>query len=67
MQSQRSNNLIAYALGIATGCALARAEAAEANAKLARVREALRWTRAYVPSHHGEARTRARDAWKETR
>lgn len=57
---------VIYVLGGITGYALASREAADANAKLARAREALRWTRAAVPSYETHARTRAREAWLGT-
>jgi hypothetical protein len=57
---------VAFVMGAITGHALATARKAQAEVKLARVREALRWTRAAVPSYETNVHTRASEAYKET-
>jgi hypothetical protein len=57
---------VAFVMGAITGHALATARKAQAEVKLARAREALRWTRVGVPSFESNIRTRAAEAYEET-
>lgn len=59
---------VAFVMGAITGHALATARRAEAEAKLARAREALRWSKAHIdPISKPGARSRADEAYEETR